>query len=137
MAEKGVFALLVSERIDSLEGLRAMLRGQSVGAWSAQSCEEVAQLLEQTRPDLIFTDVRLCDGTWVDVVSLAEKASAPTNVIVVGACKDARLYISAMDHGAFDFILPPFEVEPMAHVLKVAVDNVRHRRQDLAVQAVV
>jgi len=136
MSTRGIFALLASEQMDSLNDLRDVLKNQSMGTWCTQSCEELARLLEQTRPDLIFTDARLCDGTWIDVVSLAERAAVPLNVIVVGACKNTKQYVEAMEQGAFDFILRPFEAEPMAHVVKVAVNNVRHRRQDLAVHAV-
>jgi response regulator of citrate/malate metabolism len=36
-------------------------------------------------------------------------ASSPVDVIVVGAKKDIGLYLSALEEGAFDFVLPPFE----------------------------
>lgn len=131
---KKLFALLVSGGNDSFKDLKALLKSQSVEVWSAQSCEEVARLLGQTHPELIFTGMTLSDGSWSDIVSLGEMASAPTNVIVVGKCKDTRLYLSTMNFGAFDFVLPPFESAGLAHVVQSAAENVRSRRESQALK---
>ncbi|MFB3923242.1 MAG: two-component system response regulator [Terriglobia bacterium] len=136
MAGRSVFALCAYERAHPLEALKAALRAHSIEMCSAKTCEEVERLLSQTQPELIFTDTILPDGSWADIVRLAENSPAPANVVVVGACADTKLYISAMEHGAFDFILPPFEEKPLTHVLQVAVENVRRRRGELAVKAV-
>lgn len=129
MGQKGRFALLVQDPNKPLDSLKVVLKDQLVETWSAETCEEVARLLDQTQPELVITQTMLPDGSWVDIVGLAEKAAAPTNVIVVGSHPDIGPYISAMEGGAFDFILPPFETEALRHVLRVAVDNVRHRRE--------
>ena len=92
--------------------------------------------MDQTQPELIFTDPRLADGTWLDIINLIESASAPLNVIVVGASENTNLHASAMENGAFDFIQPPFNAESLGHVLRVAVENVRHRRVAQALRTV-
>lgn len=136
MAQKKLFALLVSDGDDSLEELRVLLKNQAIEAWSVRTCAEAERLLEQTHPELIFTGITLSDGTWIDIVGLTEKASLPTNAIVVGKCKDTSLYLSTMDYGAFDFILPPFEADAMDHVVRVAAENVRRQREQQAMKAV-
>lgn len=128
MATKNTFALLVSGRNDPLDDLKAALKNQGIEIWSARSCEEVEHLLDQTHPELVFTDTSLSDGTWANIVSLAEQASVPTAVVVVAAHPDTQLYISTMEHGAFDFIVPPFEADAMNHVLRTAVESVRRQR---------
>jgi DNA-binding NtrC family response regulator len=134
MQQRGVFALLAANHEASLEDLKVLLKSQAIETWSARSCEEVERLLDQTHPDLIFTDERLSDGTWIDILNVTEKSSVPTNVIVVGKSKDIGLYLSTMDYGAFDFIVPPFEPVLMAHVVRVAAEDVRHRRKEQAVR---
>lgn len=136
MVQKKAFALLVSEGDKSFKKLKDLLKGQQIEVRSAQTCEEVARLLDQTHPELVFTNARLPGGTWSDVVRLAEKTSIPTNVIVVGRCKNTDLYLSAMDFGAFDFILPPFEPAPITHVARVAAENARRRREEQVRRAV-
>lgn len=131
---KKLFALLLSGGNDSFKDLTALLKSQTVKVWSAQSCEEVARLLNQTHPELVFTGTTLSDGSWSDVVSLSEMASAPTNVIVVGKCKDTGLYLSTMNSGAFYFVLPPFESADLARVVQSAAENVRSRREEQALK---
>lgn len=128
MAQKKLFALLVPGADESFAKLKALLKELSVEVWSAQTCDQVAHLLDQTHPELIFTSTRFCDGSWRDIIGLTENVSVPVNVIVVGECKDTRLYLSTMDYGAFDFILPPFEPEPLSHIVTVAANNIRSRR---------
>ncbi|HEV2231917.1 MAG TPA: response regulator [Terriglobia bacterium] len=133
---KNPFALLVSREGASLEPLKSALKKQSIETWSVDTCEEVTKLVEQTHPELIFTDPRLADGTWLDIVTLIEKASTPVNLIVVGAPENAKLHASAMENGAFDFIQPPFEATSLGQILQNAVENVRHRRVAQALTAV-
>ena len=136
MFHKKVFALLVSDGDESFESLRTLLKAQGIEVWISRTCKEAARLLDQTRPELIFTAPRFTDGTWCDMVITAEKASAPANVIVVGKLKDHRLYNAAMDYGAFDFILPPFEPESVGHAVRVAAEDVRRQREAQALRAV-
>lgn len=130
------FALLVHERPAPLEALKSALREISVETFSVNSCEEARRLLPQTEPHIVFTDTSLPDGTWADVVDMAENAGSPVNVIVVGANKNVKFYISALERGAYDFVLPPFERQALDYVVHSAGDNARLRRHALARAAV-
>ena len=137
MLSKKLFALAVSHEEDRcIQELKAALKKQQIEIYSAESCEEVARLLDQTHPELVFTAKLLSDGTWRDVIHLAENVSVPTSVIVVSKDDDTRFYLSAMDYGAFDFILPPFEEDAIAHVVRAASESVRRRRESQAIKAV-
>lgn len=136
MTQKKLFALLVSGKDDFLRDLKSLLREMSVEIWSVHTCDEAARLLDQTHPELIFTAEELSDGTWNEIVALTERTTVATNVIVVGTHGDTDLYLSTMDYGAFDFILPPFETAPIAHVIRVAGENARRRREEQARKAV-
>ncbi len=80
-------------------------------------------------PLLVFTDRQLPDGTWRDIVRLAESAHAPTSVIVVSRLTDVRLYVDAIEQGAYDFIVPPFEAAGLAHVVRCATAHTLDQRQ--------
>lgn len=136
VAQRKLFALLVSDGNQSLESLGVLLKALGIEVRISRTCAEAARLLEQTRPELIFTTIEHADGTWRDVITLAGKAVAATNVIVVAKSHDVRLYIAAMDCGAFDYMLPPFESESVAHIVRVAAENVRRRRKAQATEAV-
>jgi DNA-binding NtrC family response regulator len=96
----------------------------------AQSCREAAGILaDADPPNLVFTDTKLPDGSWADVIASAGKAAVPVNVIVVARLVDTRFYIEAIEAGAYDFIAPPFRPDEFDHVIQCAAQNVWERRE--------
>ena len=129
-------ALLVLARPDSCEALRLGLEKQLIEICTAKNCGEAALTLHsQCPPHLVFTDVRLSDGDWTDVLSSAAGASAAVNVIVVSPRVDVALYIRAMEGGAFDFIVSPPNALELLHIVRVAAANVFMRRHQASVVA--
>jgi DNA-binding NtrC family response regulator len=124
-----VFALWLYDHSHVLESLKLALTDLSVETCSARTLEDAERLLPQTQPALVFTDTFLPDGSCVDVINLPEKAVTPLNVIVVGTTTNIRLYWSALERRALDFVLPPFERQALDFVVKSAGQDVRHRRQ--------
>jgi DNA-binding NtrC family response regulator len=132
---KPKFALLIADdQAHSFDSLKPKLKEHSVETFSARNCEQARRLLEQTQPDLIITQTALPDGTWLDVLFMAERAPAPLNVIVVGSSENTELYLSVLANGAFDFITPPFRIERLELLLKAATEDVRQRRDSLALR---
>jgi DNA-binding NtrC family response regulator len=122
--------LLVHNHDSSLETLSYDMHRQSMRMEQVQTCEEAAlRLAGPEPPELVFTSTELPDGTWADIVRLAELALIPVNVIVVSRLADIRTYIEVLQSGAFDFIAPPFEPTALAHVISCAVGNAATRRR--------
>ncbi|HLY60557.1 MAG TPA: response regulator [Terriglobia bacterium] len=131
-----IFAILIHDQPGPLDSLKLVLRDLSVETFSVTSLEEARRLIPQTSPHILFTATSVADGSWTDVIYLAEQADIPLNVIVVSANKDIKLYITALERGAYDFVLPPFEPLALDIVVRSAGENVRHRRRALARLAV-
>lgn len=127
-----LFALLVHDQAESFESLRRTLRDLSVETYSVATCKEAAALIAQCRPHMIFTAKSLTDGSWVSILDIAESADVPLSVVVVAAHPDTRLYVSVMERGAFDFVVPPFEHEPLSFVTRSAALHAHGRRNALA-----
>jgi DNA-binding NtrC family response regulator len=121
-------ALFVHHESEPFDKLERALEGQSVKVYHASNCQEASGLLENPKPPhLVFTDTRLPDATWADVLGLVAKAPATVNVIVVARFSDMRLYIDTIERGAFDFLVPPFVRFDLAHVVQCALENVASR----------
>ncbi len=128
--EKKITALLVHGQTEHMQALEKMLRQQGITMQHVGTCQAAAEALAGAyAPPLIFTDTILPDGRWTHVIRLAEGATQPANVIVVARHKDTRLYVEAIEKGAFDFIVPPFTTIELAHVVRCATDNVLDRRE--------
>lgn len=131
-----VFALIVHERPEPCQSLKPVLKRLGVDTFSIGSCEEAEHLLEQTHPHLLFTDTKLPDGTWIDVLNLAEDVPVPICTIVVTSSRDPELLEAARNYGAFDCVSPAFNTEAFSNLIRRAISFVRVGRERQARSAV-
>lgn len=131
-----LFALLVHDHPEPFESLKRTLSDLAVETYSVSTCKEAVDLITHCKPHVIFTETSVMDGSWVSVLNMAEEADVPLSVIVVGDQPDTRHYLSVMERGAFDFVAPPFEHEPLNFVVMGAALNAHRRREAAALSAV-
>lgn len=124
-----IFALLVHERSEPFDSLRQKLKELAVETYSVGTCREAEDLIAHCKPQIIFTDPAVADGSWVSISNLVERADVPSSIIVVGSVPNTKLYLSVMERGAFDFIVPPFEHEPLNFIIRSAASNAYQRRE--------
>lgn len=123
-------ATLITDRPASVNGLRSLLESIGFAVYTAPNLDEAALLFENPHPPhLVFTDTEFTNGTWEDVLSLARKCEPAVNVIVISRTVDVSLYIQVLERGAYDFIVPPFELAEVDHVIRNGMASVRHRRE--------
>ena len=135
MTEK-IKALLVHQNSETLAALKGALERQGMHIIEAVSRAHAKRLLGGLNPaPLVFTDTQLPDGTWADILAVAEKAAKPVNVIVVARVVNTRFYVEAIETGAFDFLAPPFNATDLAYVVRTAMDNVVARRAARSIAA--
>jgi DNA-binding NtrC family response regulator len=127
-----LFAVLVHSHPEPFESLRRVLKDLSVETYSVATCKEAQELIHDCKPHLIFAESCVADGSWVSILNMAEAEDVPLNVIVVGAIPDTHLYLSVMERGAFDFIAPPFEHEPLEFLVRSAARECHRRRETSA-----
>jgi ActR/RegA family two-component response regulator len=127
-----VTAILLHKAGEAMALLKLALESQSIQVRWMTTVQEALPLLQAASPPhLVFTQAKLPDGTWTDIVKQARGARKPAKVIVVSRLADVRLYVDTIEGGAFDFIVPPLSPNELAHVVKCAVENVlnlRHAR---------
>lgn len=124
-----VSALLIYERLGAFGDVQLMLENRGIEVQIARSCgDALLRLWSAQPPHLVFSETQLVDGIWADVLSMTRKSRLPVNVIVVSRIADVNLYVQVLERGAFDCIIPPFEVFELDHVIRCATDNVMAQR---------
>lgn len=111
MSERGAPRLLVVEDRDSLRRLLLRVFGEEgyrVAA-AAGAGEGLAHLAAE-RPDLVLTDLKLPDGSGLDVVRACAAAAPPVPVVVLTAYGTVGAAVEAMKLGALDFLEKPVEL---------------------------
>lgn len=121
---QGRSVLLVSAGGGTHTALRNVLDNTGASIRFARSCAEARKMLEDLKnPAVLFADTDLPDGTWMDVLALAKRARQCLPVVVVSRVVDINLYITALESGASDFIVPPFYHQDISHVLQCAANT--------------
>ena len=130
-----ISALLVHDERSHLSALGAILSEQLLAEVNhVRDCEEASIALNQRCiPYLVFTDTKLPDGSWEDILKLAATSTQAVNVFVVSRVGNIGLYTEAMMRGAFDFITPNIPPAAFVEVLRTAMEDVYRRRQSRAV----
>ncbi len=123
------FTMLI---VDDDEGLRPSLqrsftrRGHEV--LGASTVSAATRLLSQRHIDLILLDIRLPDGSGLDVLTAAQNADKETVVIIITAFPEVKTAVGAMKNGASDFVIKPFELEELHLTVERAMETRSLRR---------
>jgi ActR/RegA family two-component response regulator len=125
-----ITALLLYRPGNVLGLLQRALEMQSIQVQCMESCEDAWPLLRAANPPhLVFTEAKLPDGAWTDVVEHTLESPQPVKVIIVSRLVDVRHYGDTIGDGRIDFIAPPLSSSEVTQVVKSAVENVLDLRQ--------
>ncbi len=93
----------------------------------AENISHAQDLLTQNTYDLCLTDLRLPDGSGIDIVKQIQQYDTPIPVIVITAHGSMDIAIEAMKYGAFDFINKPVDLKNLRSLINNALrvtDNI-------------
>lgn len=113
-------ALLISPAEQDHEILRFLFDEQGWTLYSAQSLGSGAKLLRDTVATVVITEAHLPVGTWRDVLSAMSHLSNPPPVIVASLHADDYLWAEALNLGAHDVLVKPFDRTEVVRVLTAA-----------------
>jgi two-component system nitrogen regulation response regulator GlnG len=84
-------------------------------------------------PDVVLLDLRLPDGSGLDVYQRLREADARTPVVFITAANDADSAIEAMKRGAFDYLFKPVDLGRLRVVVTQALELTRLAREPAVV----
>ncbi|MBI4327642.1 MAG: response regulator, partial [Chloroflexi bacterium] len=118
--------------VEDDEGLRPSLvrsferRGHEV--FTATTVKAAVRVLKERRVDLVLLDLRLPDGSGLDVLAEAREVDAEMVVIVMTSFPEVKVAVRAMKEGARDFVTKPFELEELHLTVERAWETRELRR---------
>lgn len=86
----------------------------------AGSVDEAWRLLQERRFHAVITDMRLPDGTGLQLIQRLESAGRPERVIVITAYGSAENAVEALKAGAFDYLTKPVDLKQLRAVVASA-----------------
>ncbi|KKM71186.1 hypothetical protein LCGC14_1433170 [marine sediment metagenome] len=95
---------------------------------SASTVSAATRLLEERNVDLLLLDLRLPDGSGIDVLTTAQGLDKETVVVILTAFPDIKTAVRAMKAGASDFVTKPFDLQQLQFTVERAIERRTLRR---------
>jgi two-component system response regulator AtoC len=111
--------LVVDDELKMRRVLEIVLRQRGHIVLGAANGREALALLDGNTVDLVIADLRMPEMGGLDLLIALREQRSDVPVIVVTAHGTIETAVAAMKHGAFDYVLRPFDMD----VLMLAVDR--------------
>ncbi len=113
--------LIVDDEPDILELLSITIRRLKFTPVSAANISEAKALLNSQDFQLCLTDMRLPDGSGMDLIAHIQQDHPDLPVVMITAYGSMDVAIEAMKTGAFDFLSKPVELDKLRSIIQSAI----------------
>ena len=120
--------LVIDDEPNIAFSLEECLTSTSLRVISATTARAGLEAVRQHRPDVVLLDIRLPDGSGLDVYSQIRAIDARLPVIMNTAYAKTETAIEAMRLGAFDYLVKPVQLAKIKEVLARALEVSRLNR---------
>ena len=113
--------LVIDDEPDILELLSMTLERMNLLPDTAASVKEAIAKLNKRDFDLCLTDLRLPDGSGLEIVNFIQQSIPQLPVAVISAHGNMQAAINAMKAGAFDFVSKPIDLNQLRALIESAL----------------
>lgn len=117
--------LIIEDEPILTKNIQKYLQNQGYEVRAAGTIKDGIALAESFQPDLILLDYMLPDGNALDSLSKIKSTFAGSKFIMMTGHASIEIAVSAMKHGAIDFITKPVILEE----LRLLLDKVFHQER--------
>ena len=128
--------LLVDDDPGVSEVIGLLLEREGYAVESAATLKEALTRVDTRPPDVVVTDLKLPDGTGLDVIAALRARHAALPIIVITSYSSMESAIAALRGGAFDYVIKPFKNDDLLAAIARALNERRLvRTRPLAIEA--
>ena len=115
--------LIVDDEKNYLVVLGAFLSGEGYETLTADSAQRALEIVETTDLDLVLTDMKMPTMDGIELLKRIKQKVPDMPVVMMTAYGTVEKAVEAMQLGAFNFILKPFQNETLKQVIHKAVST--------------
>ncbi|MCB1984782.1 MAG: sigma-54-dependent Fis family transcriptional regulator [Burkholderiales bacterium] len=113
--------LIVDDEPDIIELLELTLARMGMNVFSTKNTHEAISILQSRTFQLCLTDMRLPDGTGLDLVQYISQHHAGLPVAIITAYGTTENAVAALKAGAFDYLTKPVSLKQLRDLVKSAL----------------
>ena len=107
---------------------------QKLGSWGyqvseAEDIQEALRKISQETPDLVTLDIKLPDGSGIELLKEIKENHPVLPVIMITAFGVVDVAVQALKLGAYDFIEKPINFEKLENIVRNALETFRLKTQ--------
>lgn len=121
--------LLIDDDQDSLQALKIGLENDRFDVLAKSSCQESMQLLAKQDFDIVVTDLKLKDGSGMEILTYLHEHRQQTAVIIITAYGTVESAIASIRSGAYEFLVKPFRLTDLKRLLTRLEEMIRLRKE--------
>ena len=117
--------LIIDDEPDIRELLTLTLLRMGTDCDAAEDVQSAITLLNEKTYNLCLTDMKLPDGSGLDIVHYIQEHFTNVPVAMITAHGNMDLAIEAMKAGAFDFVNKPVDINVLRNIVEAALSSSR------------
>ncbi len=117
--------LIVDDEASICWAFREFLADEGHVVDVAASAEEGLKAAQAAKPDALVLDVRLPGMDGLTAMSSFRDVIGPVPIVVVTAFGNLETAVQAMEGGAFDYLVKPFDLDQASSILSRALEKAR------------
>ena len=127
--------LIVDDELQILTFLDDLFRTEGWEVQTADSGSSGIDRLEESRFDIVLTDLKMPGPDGIEVLRTARKLQSDAEVIMMTGYGTVDTAIEAMRAGAFHYLAKPFKAEEVLHLVDKAYTQRQLMRENLYLKA--
>lgn len=127
--------LVVDDELSMREFLEIMLQRCGHEVHQAKDLPSALSAFSRLSPDLVISDLKLPNGSGMDVLAHVKRARPSVQVIMMTAFGTTENAVEAMKLGAYDYLTKPFKVDEVTVVVDRALERQHLERENVALKS--
>ena len=95
---------------------------------SFDSANEIAELLDRQRPDVVISDIRMPGVSGHELLKAIHTKAPEIPVIIITAYTDLESAVASYRGGAFEYLPKPFDVDEAVRLTRRAIEHRRRQK---------
>ncbi|HOC89898.1 MAG TPA: sigma-54 dependent transcriptional regulator [bacterium] len=122
--------LLVDDEADTLQALRLGLEDEGYDILTSPSRNEALTIAKNEELDIVITDLKLKDGSGLDLLGYLQEFHPQVPVIIMTAYGSIESTKVALRSGAYDYLAKPFSLSDLKRILAKLVEVIALRKEN-------
>jgi DNA-binding NtrC family response regulator len=96
--------------------------------------ESAIEAAKTDPPDLVLLDIGLPGMSGIEAIPIFKRMDPGILIIVITAYEDLKKVVSAMKHGAYDYVVKPLDIDTLEVSIRNALESIRLKKEVQSLQ---